>query len=291
MAHGSARSVEGFNIFEALCACSDDLVRFGGHPLAAGVTLKSENINAFRKHINEFAIAKYPTMPVQQLVLDCKLSPFYLTLDLVDNLTTLEPYGEGNPQAIFGIYKMTLVSVSPLKDGKHIRMELEKRGRKIRVVKFGEPYDKFPYHSGDVLNLAVKVSKNFFREKYYLSVQAVDVRLSSADDDKYFSEKNSYDLFKATGEGDSTIYPSREICAVIYNYLKKNGGYNYSVDDLYFRLQNSVTYAQLMFALDAFSEAGLILIDDKITINKVDGKVNLEETKTLSTLKGRLGIG
>jgi single-stranded-DNA-specific exonuclease len=186
---------------------------------------------------------------------------------------------------------MTLVSVSPLKDGKHIRMELEKRGRKIRVVKFGEPYDKFPYHSGDVLNLAVKVSKNFFREKYYLSVQAVDVRLSSADDDKYFSEKNLYDLFKATGEGDSTIYPSREICAVIYNYLKKNGGYNYSVDDLYFRLQNSVTYAQLMFALDAFSEAGLISIDDKITINKVDGKVNLEETKTLSTLKGRLGIG
>jgi single-stranded-DNA-specific exonuclease len=290
MAHGSARSIDGFNIFEALCECSDDLVRFGGHPLAAGVTLNADNVDTFREHINAFALEKYPSMPAQKLVLDCKLSPFYLTLDLVDSLNVLEPYGEGNPQAIFGIYKMTLVSVTPLKEGKHIRLELEKKGRKIRVVKFGQPYDTFPYHSGDLINLAVKVSKNFYNEKYYLSTQAVDIRLSSADDDKYFKEKNEYDLFKATGKGDKNIYPDRKACAVVYSYINKNGGFEYSLDDLYFRLQNSVTYSQMMYALDAFVEAGLITIGDKITINKVDGKVKLEDTEVLSTLKGRLGI-
>lgn len=290
IAHGSARSIEGFNVFEAICECSDDLIRFGGHPLAAGITLDVHKIDAFRKHINSFAIQKYPLMPVQQLVLDCKLSPFYLTLDLVDNLSVLEPYGAGNPQAVFGIYKMTLVSVTPLKEGRHIRLELEKKGRKIKVVKFGTSFDDFPYKSGDVLNLAVKVSKNLYKEKNYLSVQAVDIRLAGADDDKYFKEKNAYDLFKTAGRPDKSLYPSREICAVIYSYLKRNGGYNYNIDDLYFRLQDSVTYGQLMYALDAFSEAGLITINDRIEINKVEGKVKLEETSTLSALKGRLGI-
>lgn len=289
-AHGSARSIDGFNIFEAISECSDDLIRFGGHPLAAGITLSADNIDAFREHINAFALKKYPLMPVQELVLDCKLSPFYLTLDLVDNLALLEPYGEGNPQAVFGIYKMTLVSVTPLKEGRHIRLELEKKGRKIRVVKFGTAFDEFPYQSGDVLNLAVKVSKNLYREKNYLSVQAVDIRLAGTDDEKYFKEKNAYDLFKITGRTDSGLYPDRDICAVIYSYLKRNGGYNYSLDDLYFRLQGSVTYAQMMFALEAFSEAGLITISDRITINKVEGKVKLDETNTLSALKGRLGI-
>lgn len=285
VAHGSARSVEGFNIFDAISSCGDLLIRFGGHPLAAGITLEPSDIDAFRKSINSYALDGYSSMPPQQLVLDCKLSPFYLSLDLVNNLSVLEPYGEANPQAVFGIFNMKLVSVTPIGEGRHIRMELEKKGRRIRAVKFGTTAESFPYTAGDFLNLAVKLSKNLYKDKMYLSVQAVDIKLSSADDDKYFEQKNIYEIYSATGKADKSLYPSREICAEIYNYLKKNGGYRYSADDLYFRLQQKVTYGQLQFALQAFEESGLIAIKDTIELNTVKNKVNLDETQALRTLK------
>lgn len=290
VARGSARSVEGFNIFEALTACSDDMIQFGGHPLAAGITLKEDMIEKFSADINEFAIKNYPVMPQVELTLDFKLAPSYLNFDLVDSLLVLEPYGAGNSQAVFGIYKLKLLGVTPLSEGKHIRLDLQKKDTKIRVVKFSTPYDDFPYKPGDELNLAVKVSKNAYNGKMYLSVQAVDIRLSSLDEDKYFAEKSSYDLYRYTGKVDESLYPTREDCALVYKYLKKNNGYPYSLEDLYFRLQSNVTYGKLMFALKAFSQGGLINYKKGITLNTVKEKVNLEETPILKALKGRLNI-
>ena len=290
IARGSARSVEGFNIFEALSACSDDLVQFGGHPMAAGITLNEDMIEKFSADINEFAINNYPVMPQGELTLDFKLAPSYLNVDLVDSLSVLEPYGAGNPQAVFGIYKLKLLGVTPLSEGKHIRLDLQKKDTKIRVVKFSTPYNEFPYKSGDELNLAVKVSKNAYNGKMYLSVQAVDIRLSSFDEEKYFAEKSLYDLYRYTGRVDKSLYPSREECALVYKYLKKNNGYSYSLESLYFRLQDKVTYGKLMFAIKAFSQGGLINYKKGITLNIVKEKVNLEETPILKALKGRLNI-
>ncbi len=290
IARGSARSVEGFNIFEALTACSDDMIQFGGHPLAAGITLKEDMIEKFSADINEFAIKNYPVMPQVELTLDFKLSPSYLNLDLVDSLSVLEPYGAGNSQAVFGIYKLRLLGVTPLSEGKHVRLDLQKKDTKIRVVKFSTPYDDFPYKPGDELNLAVKVSKNAYNGKMYLSVQAVDIRLSSLDEDKYFAEKSAYDLYRYTGKVDESLYPTREDCAFVYKYLKKNNGYPYSLENLYLRLQDNITYGKLMFALKAFSQGGLINYKKGITLNTVKEKVNLEETPILKALKGRLNI-
>lgn len=290
VARGSARSIEGFNIFEAISHCENDLLQYGGHPLAAGVTLSVDKIDSFRKNINKFAYENYSQMPTQQLVIDCKLSPYYLDLDLVDNLSKLEPYGSGNPTAIFGIYNMRLLSVTPMGEGKHIRLELEKKGKKIRVVKFSTSFDEFPYKNGDIVNLAIKVTKNFYNGKYYLSVQAIDVKLSSVDDDLYFKHKNDYEKFCSTGEYEYNIYPSRTKCSVIYNYLKHKDGYKYDIETLYFRLQNKVTYSQLVFALKAFEQAGLININNQITINKIEGKVDLEKTDILTSLKECVSI-
>ncbi len=290
VARGSARSVDGFNVFEALTACSDDMIQFGGHPLAAGITLKEDMIEKFSADINEFAIKNYPVMPPVELTLDLKLAPSYLNLDLVESLSVLEPYGAGNPPAVFGIYKLRLLAVTPLSEGKHIRLDLQKKDTKIRVVKFSTPYDEFPYKPGDLLNLAVKVSKNAYNGKMYLSVQAVDIRLSSLDEDKYFVEKSNYDLYKYTGKVDESLYPTRNDCAFVYKYLKKNNGYPYSIEDLYFRLQSDITYGKLMFALKAFSQGGLINYKKGITLNVVKEKVNLEETPILKALKGRLNI-
>lgn len=290
-AHGSARSIEGFDIFDAVSACAENLIQFGGHPMAAGVTLYTDRIDDFRKAINAYARKNFPVMPHGEIVIDCKVSPHYLTENLVDNIASLEPFGTDNPQPVFGVMNLRLLGITPLKDNKHIRLELEKKGKRIRVVKFGTSPDEFPYRPGDILNLAVKVSKNFYNGKNYVSVQAVDIRLASADDEKYFSEKEKYETYRITGKGDSTLYPDRDTCVLVYKFLKKNGGWSYDLDELYFRLCQRVTYGALMYAIKAFVQCKLIKYNKTITLSDTDGKVDLENCEILKTLKGRLRLG
>lgn len=287
-ATGSARSVEGFNIYEAIDSCRDMLSHFGGHPLAAGLGLAADDIDKFRERINEYAKAQYPIMPAQCLKLDMKISPFYLNTAFAQSLEALEPYGAENSQPIFGLFNMTLESITPIGDGKHIRFEISKKGKKIRVVKFRTTVDDFPFAVGDSIDVAVRVSNSFFKERLYLSVQAVDVRKSMIDEDKYFAQKLDYEQFRLGNPAQTQQYPDRAVCAMIYKYLKQNNGYKYTVDDLYFTLNQQVTYAQLCYALEAFEQAGLINRGKTITVNKVDFKVDLERTQVLATLKGRI---
>ncbi|MGN1123738.1 MAG: single-stranded-DNA-specific exonuclease RecJ, partial [Eubacterium sp.] len=287
-ATGSARSIDGFNIFEAISSCSDILTHFGGHPLAAGLGILPENIDLFRKQINEYATEKYPVMPIPSLRLDCKLSPFYMNVDLVDSLSALEPYGADNPQPVFGLYNMVLKSVTPIGDGKHIRLEVTKKNKAFRIVKFKTSADEFPYKAGDCLDFAVRLSKNLYKGKYYLSVQALDVRKNGCDTEKYFNEKNDLELFMLGRKNKTELYPDREVCKNVYLFLKRNDGWKYSIEDLYFELADSLTYGQLVFALDAFEEVGIITRNGKITINNIGKKADMDNTKTLKSLKGRL---
>ena len=291
VARGSARSVDGFDIFNALNECKADLIKFGGHPLAAGITLEKDMIDKFRDDINEYALNNYSQMPQSELLLDFKLSPTYLNIDLVNSLSVLEPYGFGNQQAVFGIYKMTITNITPLSEGKHIRLELQKKNKTVRAVKFSTSYDTFPYKCGDVVNIAVKLSKNIYKNKLYLSVQIVDIRLSGIDEERFFAEKAEYELYEYKQIARPSLNPNREECADVYRYLKKNGGYVGSDADLYFRLQSKITYGKLKFILSAFEQSGLIKRDNGIKLNVPKVKVSLDDTEVLQKLRGRIESG
>lgn len=291
-ASGSARSIDGFNMFEAISYCKDLLVKYGGHAGAAGLTVKTENIDAFRKKINEYALINHPVMPIETIKIDFKLSPFYLNLDLVDNLELLEPYGKCNEQAVFALMGVTVVSVTEMGNGKHIRIECDKKGRKIRIVKFNMTKEDFPFVAGDIIDCAVNVSKNFFKGKYYLSVKAEDIRLHGIDDDKYFEEKAIYELFKLNQNNDASVVPNRDLCLIAYKLIKQRKDIHMSVDDLYFKLKNALTYGQLHYAVKAFEECGLIeVVNNKIIYKEVNGKVDLMNAPVMKFLKGRISNG
>ncbi len=288
---GSARSIEGFDIYKAISSCSYLLKQFGGHKSAAGVELSADNIDVFRRKINQYAQENYPVMPPQTLRIDCKLSPFYLNLELAQNLTALEPYGEANPKAVFALTGLTLVSVKEMGNAKHIRLECEKKGRKIRIVKFGCSAEEFPYVTGDRIDVAVRVSKNIYNGREYLSVQAVDIRRNGTDDDKYFKQKADYEMFCIDKSYTADVYPDRAACSAVYKYLKANGGWRFGFDELYFAI-GGVTYGALKFALKAFEESGLISYNGSIiNICRVFSKVDLMNTPAFKELKGRLSIG
>lgn len=289
-ARGSARSVQGFNIFEAVSSCSDILTHFGGHPVAAGLSLSADNIDAFRKRINEFAAQKYPAMPPQVIDIDFKISPFYLSVELAKELDVLEPYGEGNKRAVFALMGLELVSITPMGGGKHIRLECVKKGRKIRIVKFGTPAEKFPFISGEKIDAAVKIGVNPYNGHEYLSVQAVDIRKSGMDEEAYFAQREAYQLFLAGKNNSESVYPTRQICAQVYKAIRKRKNIYTDTDSLYFSL-SGITYAQMMFALRAFQECSLIAYDGgSVRLCETAHKVDLEHSKTLKYLKGRLNI-
>lgn len=289
-ARGSARSVQGFNIFEAISSCSDILTHFGGHPGAAGLSLSADDVDEFRKRINEYAAEKYPAMPPQTVNIDFKISPFYLSVDLAKELKVLEPYGEGNKRAVFALMNLTLVNVVPMGNGKHIRLECEKKGKKIRIVKFGTSAENFPFISGEKIDAAVKIGVNPYNGREYLSVQAVDIRKSGMDEDAYFAQKEEYELFLAGKNNSESVYPDRDICAAVYKALRKRQNVYTDADSLYFSLAD-VTYAQMMFALKAFYECSLISYENgAIRTKQTSGKADLSGTKTIKNLKGRLGI-
>lgn len=287
-ATASARSIDGFNIYNAIASCSDLLGHFGGHPSAAGFSLDAQDIPAFRQRINEYAAQNYPVMPQQCIDIDLNISPFYLSLDLCDSLAALEPFGEANKEPIIAVCNMTLDLVEPIGNGNHIRLRASKKGKAYTMLKFGARLEDFPYKIGEKLDFAIKISKNIYRGRASLSIRIVDVRKSGIDQDRYFEEKNDFELFELGNKNKKEIYPTREVCSVLYRYLKSVGEYRFTLDDLYFELAGHMTYGQLQYALRAFEETGLITRGDKITVNAVASKVSLDETKALTALKGRM---
>ena len=101
-AKGSARSIDGFSLYDAVSSASELLEHWGGHVLAAGFGMKSENTEKFKEAI--YAYARSVDMPFAQNIIDCKLRLAAVDADILQLIESLEPFGAGNPQPIFGLY-------------------------------------------------------------------------------------------------------------------------------------------------------------------------------------------
>ena len=227
-AKGSGRSIEGFSLFEAICACGDLLIKFGGHPMAAGITLKPENIEAFRKRINRYAAEHFPQMPTQTVTLDCKLNPAALSVSMAQSLTQLEPFGNGNPQPVFGLFNMELSNVTPVGGGGHLRLTLEKNGAVITAMRFNTKPEELPYHIGDKIDLAVQLEAREFRGQPSLTVIVRDMKFAAFNTEKNIASLASFEKWQRgevlSAEDKNRLYPDRACLAAIYRALRTVNG-------------------------------------------------------------------
>lgn len=223
-AKGSGRSIEGFSLFEAICACGDLLIKFGGHPMAAGITLKPENIEAFRKRINRYAAEHFPQMPTQTVTLDCKLNPAALSVSMAQSLTQLEPFGNGNPQPVFGLFNMELSNVTPVGGGGHLRLTLEKNGAVITAMRFNTKPEELPYHIGNKIDLAVQLEAREFRGQPSLTVIVRDMKFAAFNTEKNIASLASFEKWQRgevlSAEDKNRLYPDRACLAAIYRALR-----------------------------------------------------------------------
>lgn len=293
-AKGSGRSIGGFSLFEAICACGDLLIKFGGHPMAAGITLKPENIEAFRKRINQYAAEHFPQMPTQTVTLDCKLNPAALSVSMAQSLTQLEPFGNGNPQPVFGLFNMELSNVTPVGGGGHLRLTLEKNGAVITAMRFNTKPEELPYHIGDKIDLAVQLEAREFRGQPSLTVIVRDMKFAAFNTEKNIASLASFEKWQRgevlSAEDKNRLYPDRACLAAIYRALRTVNGKETDQVRFVSQFGKDMTLGLFKTALLVFEERGLVhseIADDTFTATLIEtsGKTDITRSPVLLALQ------
>lgn len=137
-AKGSGRSIEEYNMFEELVKCKDLLGKFGGHPMAAGLSIPTENIDDFRNTINNNCeLTDEDVIP--KVFIDLHLPISYITFELVEELSLLEPFGKGNAKPTFGARGLKLKNAKILGKNKNVlKLTLQENNRLIEGIYFGD---------------------------------------------------------------------------------------------------------------------------------------------------------
>lgn len=286
---GSGRSLDGFSLYDAFKYSEDTLIQFGGHTLAAGMSLNTNDIALFRKKINEYADTL--DFPVPVLKLDCKLNPASVSLDIINNLEVLEPFGAENPQPLFGLFNMKLTGIQPIGGGKHLRLTFSRGGTGITAVLFGKTTDEFPFAVSDIVDLAVRLAKNEYMGEEKISIQIKDIKLSAYNDDEIQKNIRLYEAFMRNEELDreekKRLYPDRELCGNVYRYIRKNADRPFDSEILCYRLglkENKTAACRV--ALDALTEIGVITEENgKYILPQKAEKANLEKSVILQKLR------
>jgi single-stranded-DNA-specific exonuclease len=182
LAKGSGRSVDGINLVEILGACDEHLTSWGGHPMAVGVSLPQAKIEAFRAQFSEAVRAGAGgQLAERRLEIAAWLAPAAVTARLMDELTMLHPYGQGNPEPVFGLRNIVLSTPPEVFREQHFRFQLAAApGRRLYGVAWKMAHRLPP--AGVPLDLAVGLAWNHFNDRKLLQLELIDWRRAAADD-------------------------------------------------------------------------------------------------------------
>ncbi len=288
LAFGSGRSFDGFALFDAVSFASGLTEQFGGHALACGVTLKAENIDAFREKVNAFA-ENLSEIPVPRLELDCRLNPAGLSVSLAENLKLLEPFGMGNPQPVFALCDVTLTRITPIANGKHLRLLFSRDDTSFQCLLFGVTAEKLPFNVGDVLDLAVNLDINLYNGEENLSVFVKGIRRADLKEAEYFKAQEIYEDLKSGKDCDfSFINPTRQEVATVYRTVLKS---DVSLEKLRQSLYPEISHFKTNVAIDALKELSLVKVTktdglEKVSVIKDAPKNDLSNSKILRKVGG-----
>ena len=225
---GSCRSCKNFNLFSALEQCADLLEDYGGHALAAGFTIREENIPAFRTRMREIVRTDMGGEElVSTLQIDGEIpNTALLTVEEVEGLSMLEPYGAGNPKPVFSLSGVTVTCMSDVGGGRHLKMRASRDGRTVDMIFFSMTRAKSGLNVGDRADVAFYPQINDYRGSRTVQLHLVDLRPSYTA--QQVSEQALYRKF-ARGEAISPyearqMIPQREEFAAVWRYLASHSG-------------------------------------------------------------------
>jgi single-stranded-DNA-specific exonuclease len=174
---GSARSIAGFNIVEAIRECGEHLVDAGGHKMAAGFTIETKKINAFHKKLIEVAEQRLDQKLLSPIIsIDACLKPTSINWDLLKKLKQFEPFGIGNPRPIFlteGLQVSTVKTVGS--DDKHLKLWL-KSSNNLSGIGFNLGHRADKIFAGDVIDIVYSLEENAWNGNRSLQLRIKDLK-------------------------------------------------------------------------------------------------------------------
>ncbi|MEG2595201.1 MAG: single-stranded-DNA-specific exonuclease RecJ [Ruthenibacterium sp.] len=263
---GSGRSLAGVSLYQALAACSDLLIRYGGHALAAGLSVTRENIPAFRKAINDWAAEMHPTLRRPPLKLDTDVSLAELDAAAVSALGVLAPFGNGNPAPLFLLEHAVIEGIYAVSEGKHSRLRLRQGKATLYAVLFGTGPDALCYVQGDVVDVALSLSVYDGKNGATVSGRIKELRPSRMNDD-YLAGTELFDALmcgtKLNASQKQNLLPARADTVALYKAVtsEPRGIRAGDLRPLFASLQ-TVNSGKILVSLQALCELSLVKLDE-----------------------------
>lgn len=220
-AKGSGRSIDGFDLFKALSQCHDLLEKFGGHELAAGLSLKTGNVSPFRERINAYAdqvLSNEDLMP--RIKIDVCIGSDDVNICNAMELEAMAPFGAGNPVPVFQYDGLKVNEIRKVGDGKHLRLKVEDEGFFADAIGFnmGSMADKLS--QWNMLDAVCSLEINSWNAVKRVQLNLKDIRASSNDEmkDEYFYSLDqcmNVDYLKSHGNADRFCEADKENISMI----------------------------------------------------------------------------
>ncbi|MFN0112282.1 MAG: single-stranded-DNA-specific exonuclease RecJ [Blastocatellia bacterium] len=177
LAHGSARSINGFHIVEALDSASQALVKYGGHPMAAGFTVEAGKIEALRLQLNHHAAEVLSEEDLgRTLTADAELNLAEATIPLIKSLARLEPHGVGNPQPLFLMRHLPLRSAQVLKE-KHLKLHIGREKTQLEALWWNAVEHQSSLVVGKEISLLCRLEINSWNNRESCQLKVVDAAI------------------------------------------------------------------------------------------------------------------
>ncbi len=219
---GSGRSIKGMNLVDALCHCSDHLVKFGGHELAAGLSVTRGELDNFRNLINDYARSMLTEKDMIQTVeADCELDFSELNLSLAKSIQLLEPYGVSNPIPVFIMRGVTVAEISGISDGKHTRLALGNGRYNISAMYFSNSPESLGVYVGDKVDVLFNLDINEWGGRENVQLIVRDLKPSRQEAEEILALRERFEEIKngAPFTKEENILPSREDFAAVYRFM------------------------------------------------------------------------
>ena len=290
---GSGRSVPGFNLHACIGSCADLLIRYGGHAMAAGLSVREENLPELRRRLNEWAARECPVLHTAPLECDLPIHLDRVTVDSVRRIDALAPFGAENPTPVFLLQSAVVDGVYPVSEGRHSRLRLRQGNASVYAVWFGMPSEQLPYTMGNVVDAALNLSVYESARGAQLSGRILD--LHPAGLGTKLSEQAA--LVAAlrrgtplTAEQKTLITPDRSHIITVYRELQARRWHAEDLQPLCAKLGEENT-GKTLVAVTALEQVGLIATVEKGGANYLElvpaqGKKNLADAPILKCLEG-----
>ena len=295
---GSCRSFGGFNLFAALDRCAPLLDGYGGHEMAAGFTIREENIPAFRDQVCRLVDLRTGGAPMEAAIdVDAEIDHCgQLTALQVESLSDLEPFGTGNPKPVFLLRGVCVLSCCDVGGGRHLKMKLRRDGAVLDAIFFSANAAACGVSAGDRLDAVFTPQINEFRGSRTVQLQICDLRPAPT------RAQLEQELFQRLQAGTELsrweaglLLPSRQDFARLWRFLEHNcvGGWMEAGPALLRQAARQgdgrSAYGRTLVCLHVMGDRGLIRLErDQLHLCRPENKVDLEQAQLMRRLRAFL---